>query len=79
MKINLSIFHVFLLSALVTLIGVAGLAFVSANEMRNTMLNDRQDKVQQTRLFVNQPGLWARLSSLCLKIRRGNSGACEFG
>ena len=53
MKINLSIFHVFLLSALVTLIGVAGLAFVSANEMRNTMLNDRQDKVQQTILGVN--------------------------
>tara|TARA_B100000405_G_scaffold301217_1_gene262181 strand:- start:46 stop:1761 length:1716 start_codon:yes stop_codon:yes gene_type:complete len=53
MKIKLSLFHAFFLLALIALIGIAGLAVVSATTMRNTMLNDRQDKVKQITLGVN--------------------------
>jgi len=33
----------------------------------------------EMRLLMNQPGQWARLTYFGLKIRGGNSGACEFG
>ncbi|MEQ9557157.1 MAG: methyl-accepting chemotaxis protein [Rhodospirillales bacterium] len=53
MKFKLSLFHVFLLLALIALIGVATLSGISATTMRDTMLNDRQDKVKQTVLGVD--------------------------
>jgi methyl-accepting chemotaxis protein len=53
MKFKLSLFNVFLLLALIALIGVATLSGISATTMRDTMLNDRQDKVKQIVLGVN--------------------------
>ncbi|MEQ9361008.1 MAG: cache domain-containing protein, partial [Rhodospirillales bacterium] len=53
MKFKLSLFHVFLLLALIALIGVATLSGISATTMRDTMLHDRQDKVKQIILSVN--------------------------
>ena len=53
MKIKLSLFHVFLSLALIALIGVGVLAGVSATTIRNQMVIERKDKVQQIVLCVN--------------------------
>mgnify|MGYP001971994940 FL=1 len=53
MKIKLSLFQVFLSLALIALIGVGVLAGVSATTIRNQMVIERKDKVQQIVLGVN--------------------------